>query len=105
MSKFVATRFRIVGTPETIADQVATWSETGIDGLNIIQWDMPGNFADFADYVAPELQRRGLMKREYRPGTLREKLFPGRGARLPERHRAAGYRDMFKTHPAAQPVG
>jgi FMN-dependent oxidoreductase (nitrilotriacetate monooxygenase family) len=105
MSKFVATRFRIVGTPETIADQVEIWAQTGIDGFNIIQWDIPGSFADFSDYIAPELQRRGLMKREYAPGTLRERLFPGRGPRLPERHRAAGYREMFKAHPAAQPVG
>jgi len=28
------------------------------------------------------------MQREYRPGALREKLFPGRGPRLPESHPA-----------------
>jgi len=40
----------------------------------------------------PELQSRGVYKTVYREGTLREKLFPGRGARLPAVHPAAGYR-------------
>ncbi len=44
--------------------------------------------ADYTDHVAPVLAERGLMQREYRPGTLREKLFPGRGPRLPESHPA-----------------
>jgi long-chain alkane monooxygenase len=39
----------------------------------------------------PELQQRGVYKREYRVGTLREKLF-GAGARLPSAHPAAAYR-------------
>ena len=51
----------------------------------------PGSFAQVADYVVPELQRRGLYKTAYAPGTLREKLF-GRGARLPDTHPAARHR-------------
>jgi len=40
----------------------------------------------------PELQRRGVYKLDYRPGTLREKLFgPGR-AHLALPHPAARYR-------------
>jgi hypothetical protein len=38
--------------------------------------------------VVPELQTRGVMKRAYAPGTLREKLFGG-AARLPASHPAA----------------
>jgi hypothetical protein len=41
----------------------------------------------------PELQRRGIYKRDYAPGTLREKLF-GAGPRLPESHPGARYRDL-----------
>lgn len=37
----------------------------------------------------PELQRHGVYKTEYAPGTLREKLF-GERPRLPEIIRAAG---------------
>ncbi|MGH7750844.1 MAG: hypothetical protein ACREQ5_39670, partial [Candidatus Dormibacteria bacterium] len=52
----------------------------------------PESFTDFVDLVVPELQRRGVFKREYREGTLREKLYgPGR-ARLPESHPANAHR-------------
>ena len=50
---------------------------------------IPGSFVDFVDGVAPVLQRRGRMQREYREGTVREKLFPGRGPRLQAPHPAA----------------
>lgn len=60
----------------------------GVDGVNVIYITLPGTYADFIDHVAPVLQERGLMQREYRPGTLREKLFPGRGPQLPESHPA-----------------
>jgi hypothetical protein len=44
-------------------------------------------------YLVPELQRRGVYPDAYVPGTLREKLFGG-GARLPETHPAARFRDI-----------
>jgi alkanesulfonate monooxygenase len=60
----------------------------------------PESFSDFVDLVVPELQRRGVYKREYREGTLREKLYgPGR-ARLPESHPANAYRHRAATEPA-----
>jgi alkanesulfonate monooxygenase len=67
-------------------------AETGIDGFNLAYAVTPETFADIADLVVPELQRRGAYKTGYRDGTLREKLFgPGR-ARLPDTHPAARYR-------------
>jgi hypothetical protein len=49
---------------------------------------MPGSFEDFVRFVVPELQRRGLYRKEYTGATLRENLglpIPKRGAwRLPE---------------------
>ncbi|WP_430539930.1 hypothetical protein [Pseudomonas arsenicoxydans] len=50
-------------------------------------------FIDVVALLVPELQKRGVYKTEYAPGTLREKLF-GDGARLPESHPGAGYRDL-----------
>jgi hypothetical protein len=50
------------------------------DGFNLAYAVMPETFADFVDLVVPELQRRGRYKRDYAPGTLREKLF-GQGRR------------------------
>ena len=82
---------RITGTPEQIADRLEDWMVAGVDGVNLMYSTTPGTFADFVEYVAPELQRRGLMQREYQPGTLRQKLF-GAGQFLPERHVGRSYR-------------
>ncbi|QEN84875.1 LLM class flavin-dependent oxidoreductase [Labrys sp. KNU-23] len=83
----------LVGTPETIADNLQEWvRDTGVDGFNISYAVMPETFVDFVELVVPELQRRGVFKKEYSEGTFREKLF-GRGhARLKPPHPAAGFR-------------
>jgi len=51
----------------------------------------PEGLDDFVDLVVPILQERGVYKREYFPGTLREKLFTG-SRLLPASHPGAGYR-------------
>lgn len=67
-----------VGSPETVADQLEAWAdETGIDGFNLAAAVVPETFEQVADLLVPELQRRGRFKREYAPGTLREKLAVG----------------------------
>jgi long-chain alkane monooxygenase len=91
---------RVVGTPEQIADALERWQDAGIDGLNIRYITTPGTFADFIDHVVPELRRRGLAQTEYRPGTLREKLF-GADAQLPQRHPARHWRGRFGAPAAA----
>ena len=90
---------RIVGTPEQIADRLVEWQDAGVDGINVINWVLPGSFEEFAEKVLPILRQRGLAQTEYAPGTLREKLF-GR-AHLDERHPAARYRGAFSDKPAA----
>jgi len=81
-----------VGGPQEVADQLVDWADaTGIDGFNLAYAVMPESFTDFVDLIVPELQRRGRYKLDYRPGTLREKLF-GRGDRLPQTHPAAQFR-------------
>ena len=57
---------------------------------------MPETFADVVDHVVPELQRRGIYKKEYDSGTYREKLF-GRGSRLGDGHPAAQHRGQTAT--------
>jgi len=44
------------------------------DGFNIMFPYVPGGLDDFVDQVVPELQRRGLFRREYEGKTLRENL-------------------------------
>lgn len=86
---------RIVGTPESIADELEQWQDAGIDGVNVIAQYYPESYVDFVEHVIPVLQERGLAQREYAPGTLRERMFPQIGARLPDRHPAARYRGAF----------
>ena len=44
------------------------------DGFMIQPAYFPGAFNDFVDLVVPELQRRGLFRREYAGTTLRDHL-------------------------------
>jgi FMN-dependent oxidoreductase (nitrilotriacetate monooxygenase family) len=64
-----------VGTPASIADEMQAWLEAGgCDGFNIMFPWLPGGLDDFVDRVIPELQARGLFRREYEGRTLRENL-------------------------------
>jgi len=91
----LTTKFkRMVGTPEQIADKFAAWQAAGVDGFNLLDAELPASYEDFIDHVVPVLQDRGLAQREYRPGSLRHKLF-GAGDRLPGTHPAARYRGAF----------
>jgi len=66
---------QVVGTPQSIADQLQHWFEEGAaDGFNIMSPWLPGGLVEFADQVVPELQRRGLFRTEYEGRTLRENL-------------------------------
>jgi alkanesulfonate monooxygenase len=65
----------LVGTPASIADEMQQWLETGAcDGFNIMFPYVPGGLVDFVEQVVPELQRRGLFRKEYEGTTLREHL-------------------------------
>ncbi|WP_322056474.1 LLM class flavin-dependent oxidoreductase [Paraburkholderia sp. J63] len=81
-----------VGSAATVADALQLWiEETGVDGFNVGAVVNPGSFADIVDLLVPELQRRGVYKRAYREGTLREKLF-GRGDALQDSHYGTRFR-------------
>ena len=65
----------MVGTPETIADEMEEWLETsGSDGFTIMFPYLPQGLDDVVDRVIPEIQRRGLYRTEYEGATLRENL-------------------------------
>ncbi|MCB4771159.1 LLM class flavin-dependent oxidoreductase [Ancylobacter sp. Lp-2] len=64
-----------VGTAESIADEMEEWLETeGSDGFNVTFPFLPAGLDDFVDKVVPELQRRGIYRRDYEGATLREHL-------------------------------
>ncbi|WP_199102611.1 LLM class flavin-dependent oxidoreductase [Aquitalea sp. ASV11] len=83
-----------VGSAATVADILQDWVEaTDTDGFNLAYAVAHETFEDVVEYLVPELQCRGVYQTEYRPGTLREKLF-GAGPLLPANHPAAQYRDI-----------
>jgi alkanesulfonate monooxygenase SsuD/methylene tetrahydromethanopterin reductase-like flavin-dependent oxidoreductase (luciferase family) len=83
----------VVGSSIEVADELQSWvAETDIDGFNLAYAVTPETFTDFVDLVVPELQRRGVYKLDYTPGTLREKLFGLGQARLPSSRPAARVR-------------
>ncbi len=64
-----------VGTPQTIADDMEQWlTEDGSDGFNVMFPFLPEGLDDFVDRVVPELQRRGIFRKDYEGKTLRENL-------------------------------
>ena len=65
----------IVGGPKEIADRLEQWfAERACDGFVIAATHVPGAYEDFVSFVVPELQRRGLMRKDYEGPTLRENL-------------------------------
>lgn len=64
---------QLVGTGEEVADRLEEYFlGGGCDGFVVTPGPEPGNARDIVDYVVPELQRRGLLRSEYPPGTLRD---------------------------------
>ena len=65
----------LIGTPESLADEMESWFlGHGCDGFLIQPSHQPGGLDDFVTMVVPELQDRGLFRREYEGATLRENL-------------------------------
>ena len=60
---------------QTIAEEMEEWLMTeGSDGFTIQFPYLPEGLDDFVDRVVPELQRRGIFRREYEGKTLRDNL-------------------------------
>ena len=65
----------LAGTPQMIADVMEDWFTSGAcDGFVLPPTVFPMTYEEFARMVTPELQRRGLLRREYAGKTLRENL-------------------------------
>jgi len=63
------------GTPSQIADQMEDWYKSkACDGFNIMTPVLPRSLNEFVDLVIPELQRRGIFRKEYTGKTLRENM-------------------------------
>jgi hypothetical protein len=66
---------QLIGTATEVADDLQEWFEQGgADGFNVMPAQMPDGLNDFAEFVIPELQRRGLFRKAYEGKTLRQHL-------------------------------
>ncbi|KAL2819389.1 luciferase-like domain-containing protein [Aspergillus granulosus] len=64
-----------VGTPESIAQEMETWLRAGgSDGFTVVFPFLPQGLDDVTQKLVPELQRRGIFRRDYTGSTLREHL-------------------------------
>ena len=65
----------IVGGPKEVADALEQWfAAPACDGFVLSATHVPGAYEDFVRFVVPELQRRGLFRKEFAGTTLRENL-------------------------------
>jgi FMN-dependent oxidoreductase (nitrilotriacetate monooxygenase family) len=65
----------LVGTAQSIADQMEDFFTAGAcDGFIITPTTHPRMFEEFCRTVVPELQKRGLFRKDYAGATLRENL-------------------------------
>lgn len=64
-----------VGTAESVADEMERWLvEEGSDGFNVVFPYLPQGLDDVAERLVPELQKRGIFRKDYEGVTLREHL-------------------------------
>ena len=64
-----------VGSPKDIADMMEEWWSTeACDGFVVGPTHQPGCFEDFVRLVIPELQKRGIYRKDYTGPTLRDHL-------------------------------
>jgi FMN-dependent oxidoreductase (nitrilotriacetate monooxygenase family) len=84
----------VYGTPQRIADVLEEWFTSPMaDGFIIMPAYFPGAFDDFVNLVVPELQRRGLFRKDYTGTTLRDHL----GGGSAEAARGAGSKSAHST--------
>jgi FMN-dependent oxidoreductase (nitrilotriacetate monooxygenase family) len=89
-----------VGDPVQVVDTIERWVEDyGFDGFLVRQFISPGTAEDFANYLTPELARRGLIRTSYAGKTMRGRMFGN--DRLPSGHPAAAWRGAFGNREAA----
>ena len=84
----------LVGSPSTVADELERWiDDADIDGFNLAYAVTPGTFEDFAEFIVPELQRRGRYWDDYDESTtVRERLYGVGHKRVRDDHPAAVHR-------------
>ena len=90
------------GSPKQVADQMEEWfTAPACDGFVLAASSMPGAYDDVVRLLVPELQRRGLFRKEYAGPTLRENL----GLPIPLAADWHGYRVITAAPPSSGGIG
>jgi hypothetical protein len=63
-----------IGTPDDLADQLVDWQGHGLDGFRLRPAVIAHDLDAIVDRVVPALQKRGVVRTAYSPGTLRMRL-------------------------------
>jgi alkanesulfonate monooxygenase SsuD/methylene tetrahydromethanopterin reductase-like flavin-dependent oxidoreductase (luciferase family) len=86
---------RLVGTPIQVADELERWFSAGAaDGFHLLSATLPEGLEELTATLVPELQRRGLFRREYAGRSLREHL----GLPRPESQYAGAPSEAFTAY-------
>ena len=73
----VYSELAFVGTPETITDAMKAWLEgKAYNGLSIALPFLPEVLESITDRLVPELQRRGIFRKDYERDTARSLGLP-----------------------------
>jgi FMN-dependent oxidoreductase (nitrilotriacetate monooxygenase family) len=92
---------KISGTPTQIADRMEEWFSAGAaDGFMLTFTSIPNGLEEFVTLVVPELQRRGLFRKDYAGSMLRDHL----GIPRPESRYAKKRTSAWTPASAAQPA-
>jgi alkanesulfonate monooxygenase SsuD/methylene tetrahydromethanopterin reductase-like flavin-dependent oxidoreductase (luciferase family) len=62
------------GTPSGLADELLAWTAAGLEGFRLRPAVIRHDLDALVEAVVPELQRRGVFRTAYAPGTLRSRL-------------------------------
>jgi FMN-dependent oxidoreductase (nitrilotriacetate monooxygenase family) len=78
----VTGRQSFIGTPAQVAAEMTRYvADRATDGFILVPHLTPTGLDEFVDTVVPLLQERGVLRTEYGPGTLRDRLgLPAAGA-------------------------
>jgi alkanesulfonate monooxygenase SsuD/methylene tetrahydromethanopterin reductase-like flavin-dependent oxidoreductase (luciferase family) len=63
-----------VGSADQLADLLQDWQQAGLSGFRLRPGTIPHDLEAITRRLVPQLQRRGVFRRTYEAGTLRDRL-------------------------------
>ncbi|MEU7839046.1 MULTISPECIES: LLM class flavin-dependent oxidoreductase [unclassified Nonomuraea] len=73
-AEFVSDASIFTGTPAELADLMEEWCQAGLAGFRLRPGAVPADVPAITRELVPQLRARGLFRKKYETGTLRERL-------------------------------